>query len=114
MLHLPEFNCRVVAVAEPDEVKRKMAVESWRIPPENVFEDAEAFFRRPKFCDALVNTTQDALHVSTALAAIAHAYPMLLEKPMAVTPGDCRAIADAACRAGTVLTVCHSLRYHAT
>jgi hypothetical protein len=38
-------------------------------------------------------------------------YHILLEKPMATTAEDCRAIYDAVKRNGIILAVCHVLRW---
>ena len=54
---------------------------------------------------------QDALHVEPAIAFAAKGYDILLEKPMAVTPGDCQRIVNAVAAAGVKLVVGHVLRY---
>ncbi len=113
MLKLPEFRSRVVAVAEPDDRKRELAAKLWNLPEEKCFRSAKEFFACPKMADAVINTTQDQMHKETALAALASGYHMLLEKPMAVTLGDCREITEAAERSGLLVMICHSLRYHA-
>jgi predicted dehydrogenase len=78
-----------------------------------VFRDWRQFFDGPRRCDAVVIATLDRDHPGPAIAASRAGYHLLLEKPMAVTLEDCRAIAAAQKRAGTVSSVCHSLRYHA-
>jgi predicted dehydrogenase len=56
-------------------------------------------------------TTQDGDHVGPALAAAAMGYHILLEKPIAPTEAETRAVIEAAEAAGVLLTVCHVLRY---
>ena len=74
----------------------------------------EDLLARPKLADVAIITLMDRLHAPAALRALELGYDMLLEKPMAVTLADCRAI-DAACgRGGRIVSVCHSLRYHPT
>jgi predicted dehydrogenase len=68
-------------------------------------------FARPRFADAVIITTQDSMHVGPAVAAARAGYHILLEKPMAVTPEDCKAIVAAVKAAGVRLAVGHVLRY---
>jgi len=112
LLRSPEIFGRVVAVAEPDPVKRERAAKEWHLPPEAVFESADALFARPRLADAVINTTMDQMHTAVALQAMAKGYHQLLEKPMATTLADCQAIERAQQRSKTVVAVCHSLRYH--
>lgn len=112
MLKLPEYNSQVVAIAEPDQRKREIIAKLWDLSPECCFETAEAFFAQPKMADAVINTTQDQMHLATALLAVGRGYPMLLEKPMAVMLEDCRSITESAEKANLLVMVCHSLRYH--
>ena len=104
---------RVVAVAEPRDVYRQRFARRHDLPPSMVFADWRAFFDGPRRCDAVIVSTLDRDHAGPAIAASRLGYHLLLEKPMAVTLEDCRAIAAAQRAAGTVSAVCHSLRYHA-
>ncbi|MAE61874.1 MAG: oxidoreductase [Planctomycetaceae bacterium] len=102
----------VVAVADPDATRRDRLCERCGVAGEMRFESWEAAMAREKFADVVINTTMDQLHAASAVAALDRGYHMLLEKPMATTLADCEAIDAAQRRSGTVVTVCHSLRYH--
>jgi predicted dehydrogenase len=102
---------KVVAVAEPRAAHREAFAKAHALPAAAVFEDWRAFAERPKTCDAVVVATMDRDHVGPAVACLDKGYHVLLEKPMAVTLEDCRAIEAAQRRSGKVVAVCHSLRY---
>ena len=104
---------RVTAVAEPRDAYRQRFAQRHGLPERGVFRDWREFFDGPRRCDAVVVSTLDRDHVGPAVAASRGGYHLLLEKPMAVTLEDCRTIAGAQAAAGTVSSVCHSLRYHA-
>ena len=104
---------RVAAVAEPRREQRETLAAKHGIPRENVFSDWRELARRPRAFDAVVICTMDREHVEPAVAFTAMGCHMLLEKPMATTLEDCRRIAQAQEKAGTVTCICHSLRYNA-
>jgi predicted dehydrogenase len=104
---------RIVAVAEPRDAYRERFARRHNLAPSAVFSDWRAFLDGPRRCDAVVVATLDRDHAAPAIAASRLGCHLLLEKPMAVTLEDCRAIAAAQQAAGTVSSVCHSLRYHA-
>ena len=105
---------RVAAVAEPRREQRRALAAKHGIPQENVFSDWRELARRPRAFDAVVISTMDREHVEPAIAFTDLGYHMLLEKPMATTLEDCRRIAQAQQKAGTVTCICHSLRYNAS
>jgi predicted dehydrogenase len=109
---MPELG-RVVGVAEPRAAYRGRFAARHGLAPAAVFRDWREFFDGPRRCDAVVVATLDRDHAGPAITASRLGYHLLLEKPMAVTLEDCRAIAAAQTAAGTVSSVCHSLRYHA-
>ena len=102
---------KVVAVAEPDPVKRARFACAHEIPADNVFHRWESMMQRPQLSMALINTTMDRIHLDSTLAALEVGYHVLLEKPMAASARDCMRIVDAAENAGRVLQICHVLRY---
>jgi predicted dehydrogenase len=104
---------RVVGVADPSDFYRERMVRTHAIPAENVFRDWRAMARRPKFADAVIVATQDALHAEPAIAFARQGYHLLLEKPMAPTERDCRRIVAAVKRSGVIFAVCHVMRYTA-
>ena len=105
------YLARVTAVAEPREAYRLGLARAHEIPRENVFADWREFVARPRLCDAVVIATMDREHVGPAVACLDRGYDVLLEKPMATTLADCRAIEAAQRRSGKIVAVCHSLRY---
>ena len=102
---------RIVAVAEPDPVRRAAFAAEHGLDDALVFERWEDLVERSQLADAVIIATQDRFHAEPAIAAAGLGYHVLLEKPMAPTEAEATAIADAADRAGIVLMVCHVLRY---
>lgn len=111
MMNNPMFFAKVVAVAEPNPVRRNDAVRICGLKEDQLFETAEELLAQPRLADAIINTTMDHLHAQTAIPAMKKGYHVLLEKPMAVTPEDCGAIERTQRETGVVVAVCHSLRY---
>lgn len=102
---------KVVAVAEPVDVRRERLKEEHSIPEENCFADWKELAGKERLADAVVIGTQDRMHTEPALAFAARGYHILLEKPMAPTLSECGAIVDAVKAAGVVFAVGHVMRY---
>lgn len=102
---------KIVAVCEPDPIKRARCQERYGLPDEACFVDYQHFFQAPVKADCALVCTQDQMHTEPAMQAMQMGYHVLLEKPMAVTEADCRLLADTARQTGRVLMVCHVLRY---
>jgi predicted dehydrogenase len=100
----------VVAVADPDPVRRNYIRDKFSIPEEMCFEKGEDLLKLDKIADAAIIATQDKQHYHIALAAIEKGYHLLLEKPVAPTPEECLAISEAANAKGVHVIVCHVLR----
>lgn len=102
---------RIAAVADlrPDRVK--LAAEQFHLTPAQCFASAEALLEQPRLADVLFVCTQDGQHAAHAVAGMERGYDILLEKPIAPTPEQCRAIEAAAERTGRKVVVCHVLRY---
>ena len=108
---VPEW-ARVTAVAEPRREYRESFAARHGIPAEGVFDDWRRLAASPRRTwDAVVVSTMDRDHVEPAVTFLEQGCHLLLEKPMATTLEDCRRIAAAQKKAGTVTSVCHSLRY---
>lgn len=101
----------LVGVAEPRDQARMRLVTEHDVNPDNVFTDWRAAAQREKFADAVVITTQDAMHTEPAIAFAEKGYHLLLEKPMAPTADECRRIVDAVKANGVMLAVGHVLLY---
>jgi len=102
---------KFVAVAEPFDEKRERFAASHGIPPERCFRSWEDLLEGRQIATALVNCTMDAHHVPSTMAALKAGYHVLLEKPMATTPGDCLRLVRAAEGSRRILQICHVLRY---
>ncbi len=102
---------QVVGVAEPRDFYRERMVATHQIPAENVFTTWTDMARKKRFADAVLIATQDTMHVGPAIAFANKGYHILLEKPMATNPVDCRRITKTAIANNIILAVCHVMRY---
>lgn len=101
----------IVGVADPNEFRRNLIAEKFNIPPEHVFESAEALAAVPKFADAAINGTMDHVHVATSLPLLKAGYDILLEKPFSVNETEMRQLVSCAKEYGRKIMVCFVLRY---
>ena len=101
----------LVAVADPNPVRRNHIQEKFGLPDEKCYEWGEDLLDLPKMADAAIIATQDKDHYELAMKAIEKGYHLLLEKPIAPTPEECVAIEKAANEKGVIVLVCHVLRY---
>lgn len=106
---MPE-QAKVVGVAEPRESFRDFFLAKHPVEPQNVFTDWRQAAERPRFADAVVIATQDAMHVEPAIAFAEKGYHILLEKPMAPNEADCRRIVSAV-KDRVIFAVGHVMRY---
>ncbi len=102
---------RFVAVVEPDDARRARFADAHRIPGDGQFRSWEEIAGRAPLAPALINATLERHHRASTLALLAAGYDMLLEKPIAQTPGECLEIASAAESHGRLLQIAHVLRY---
>ncbi len=86
----------VVAVAEPIDDRREYMGRTHNIPEAMCFRSWEPILEKEKFADVVVIATMDRDHYAPAMAAIEKGYDLLLEKPIAPTPRECREIQRAA------------------
>ncbi|RYG45588.1 Gfo/Idh/MocA family oxidoreductase, partial [bacterium] len=103
----------VVAVAEPDPVRRARVAEEHGIPESGLYTDWRELLAQPRLADVLLNTTMDRDHRDSSVAAMRKGYHMLLEKPMSTSLDECEEIDRVRRETGRIVSVCHSLRYHA-
>ena len=104
---------RVAAVADPVEQRRAKIAAQHHLGATRQFASWEELLDQPKLADAVICTLMDRLHAPAALRALEQGYHMLLEKPMAIKLEDCIAVDAARRRNNRIVSVCHSLRYHA-
>jgi predicted dehydrogenase len=102
---------QIVGVAEPSDVRRDLYGDRHSVPHDARFVDWEEVFARPKFADAIIVSTPDQLHFAPCMAALDAGYDVLLEKPIAPTEAECRALLERARSTGRIVAVCHVLRY---
>ncbi|XP_060614723.2 putative oxidoreductase YteT isoform X1 [Anolis sagrei] len=103
---------KVIGVADPRASARRELQELHPMDPSNVFDDWRPAAERERFADAVLIATPDRLHKAPAVAFAHKGYHILLEKPMATTPEDCKEIVQACKTGNAILAVCHVLRYH--
>lgn len=102
---------RVVAVADPNAYRRQRFALLHQIALENCFDGWEPALRHDRLADAVIIATPDALRSGPCLRALDLGYDVLLEKPVAPTEAECRAILARAKATGRIVGVCHVLRY---
>ncbi|MBU4366670.1 MAG: Gfo/Idh/MocA family oxidoreductase, partial [Verrucomicrobia bacterium] len=105
------YDVEFVAVAEPREAWREKAIRDLNIPRSNAFTTWEELAAGPQMADGVLITTQDRMHAAPAQAFMRKGYHVLVEKPMAVTEEDCRAIVRTRQETGRIMAVCHVMRY---
>jgi len=103
---------RLVAVVEPDDIRRNAMADQFGIPQQNRFNNYSDFFKNPVAADAVFICTPEREHFKPCIEALRKGYHVLLEKPVAQTYDQCRAIYEESVKAGKTVCVCHVLRYH--
>jgi predicted dehydrogenase len=103
-----DYDWTVTAVCDPlaDRVKRFTEAH----PDVQGFTDYEQFLSGAEF-DAVILATPHDLHAPMAIAALELGRHVLIEKPMARSVAECRAINAAAARAGRMVMVAQNWRY---
>ncbi len=101
----------IVAVAEPNAIKRAEASLKHKISREMQFESWEKLLELDKFCDGIIIATSDDLHFQPAIQALEKDYHILLEKPMSNNLDEVIAIGEAEKKSKGDVMVCHVLRY---
>lgn len=102
---------KIVAVAEPDDVKRMRIVEEHAVEKTYAVKDWRSLFTVKLPVDAVVIAIQDSMHRDAIIACIGKEYHILCEKPIVTTLEDSREIADAAKDFSKVFVISHVLRY---
>ena len=103
---------KVVGVADMQEERRNYMGDKYGVAPEMRFADFhDVFASKKKLADAVIIATPDNLHYEPAMMALNVGYDLLLEKPVAPTEKECKAIRDLAKKKGRIVAVCHVLRY---
>jgi UDP-N-acetylglucosamine 3-dehydrogenase len=98
---------RLMGVADPDPRQRAMVAQALGCP---AFPDVDALIAAG--VDAVTIAAPTHLHQDLALTCIRHGVHILVEKPIASTVDEGRAIIDAADRAGVTLMIGHVERFN--
>ncbi len=102
---------KVLAVADPDPIRRERAAEQFDIPPERRYETGQELAEEPRLADAAINGTMDRDHVPTTLPLLDAGYDVLLEKPICSTREELLGLLRAVQRTGRKLMIGHVLRH---
>jgi predicted dehydrogenase len=102
---------KIVGFAEPIPFRSDRFAKKYAIPAGHRFTTWEDIFKVPKFADAVIITTPDALHYGPAMAALAMGYDLILEKAIAQTWQQCQDIMRLTKSTGRIVAICHVLRY---
>jgi predicted dehydrogenase len=101
----------MVAIAEPHEARLTAFATAHGIGPEQRFSDWRGLLASELAVDAVIIATPDREHAGPAISALERGQHVLLEKPIAPTAGEVRAVAEAVARSTGSVTVAHVLRY---
>lgn len=99
---------RLVALAEPNHIRRSRIAAGHGIPPNRLFNDWHELLSS-RLAQGLIIATPDREHVEPALAALELGYTVLLEKPLAPNLAELARLAKAP--GLEKLAVAHVLRY---
>ncbi len=104
---------KMVAVAEPNDIKRERFSKEHKIPPDRQFKTWEEVFVKEKFAHGVIIATMDRMHIEPAISAIKKGYKILLEKPIGVSIEEIKELYKIAKEYNASITVAHVLRYTA-
>jgi predicted dehydrogenase len=110
LLARPELG-QIVAVAEPDSDRRRAFADVFGLRADTCFASDAELLQHRRLADFAIVSTPDTHHLKPAVKALERGYAVLLEKPMATTEADCEQLARVAERTGSLLQICHVLRY---
>ena len=102
---------KIVGVSDIQEHRRHRMGDAHNIPQEHRLGHYNEVFEHPKFADVVIISTPDDRHFEPCMKALAMGYDVLLEKPVAQTEKECRAILKQAKKYNRIVAVCHVLRY---
>jgi predicted dehydrogenase len=99
----------IVAGVDIDPVRLKVMEDKWGVKAN--FTDWKKMLAEVK-PDAVSICTPNGVHAAPTVDAASAGCHVMTEKPMAMTPAECRQMIDAAKRAGTKLAVGFQYRFH--
>ena len=101
----------IVAVVEPNDIRRNEAGDRYNIPQEMRFTSLDDFLAAKVVCDFVINATMDEQHYETAKKLMQAKYDMLLEKPIVPCRDELLDLQKIAHENNVKVNVCHVLRY---
>lgn len=101
----------IVAVVDPDPIRRERAAEQYTIAPARRYETIDQLPPAGEIADVAINATMDRLHVRTAVPLLHAGYDVLLEKPIGTSAEEVLSLQREAEVAGRTVMICHVLRY---
>ena len=102
---------KVVAIAEPDPVRRQRYSQLHDIPSAMQFASFEDLANRAPVAQAAINGTMDQIHYRSTMSLLEAGYDVLLEKPIAQTEQQVRDLIETSDRCQRTVMICHVLRY---
>jgi predicted dehydrogenase len=102
---------KIVGVADPDERRRRLVLETYGCQPDMGFASAEELAARGRLAEVIINGTMDHQHVATTIPLLEAGYDVLLEKPIAIHVDELQQLHQVARRTGRLVMICHVLRY---
>lgn len=102
---------RVVAVVDPDPVRRAQAVAEHAIPEAYQYKQIADLPVAGGLADAAINGTMDSIHVATTTELLRKGYDVLLEKPIATSAEELAELHEVAEETGRAVQICHVLRH---
>jgi len=102
---------KIVGLSDINDYRLNKMGDKHSVPADKRFGDFHEIMKAPKMADAMVISLPDGLHYEACMAALAKGYHVLLEKPMAQTEKECRALLAQSRKYNRIVAVCHVLRY---
>ncbi|MHA1822119.1 MAG: Gfo/Idh/MocA family protein [Promethearchaeota archaeon] len=106
---------KFVAVAEPDEVKRRVFQKQHNISDDLAFSSWQDMLSSrtnlPDEVQVIFVCTPDRMHYEPAMRVIGLGFGLVLEKPIAPTLEECKNIEELAREKNAFVQICHPLRF---
>ncbi|MCA9861266.1 MAG: Gfo/Idh/MocA family oxidoreductase, partial [Thermomicrobiales bacterium] len=100
----------LAAVVEPMDDRRQAVVEARGLTPDQAYSDLQTALDHVE-TDAVLVVTPPNTHLDVARIAFAAQKPVLMEKPLAASMDDARALVELAEETGNLLIVSQNYRY---
>lgn len=102
-------DCRIAAMMDINPVRLRLMAEKYGNPATYV--DLNEMLEKESL-DCVIITTPDAEHAACAITTMNHGVNVLIDKPLATSAKDCRAIIDAMHKSGKIAMMGFNLRHH--